>query len=147
LSGRDLDAVALELDDERAASLLSDHPPESGPGDAPFFLRIWGHVQKRLGEELGAGAGGEMKAAARIAKESNLPIFLIDDPIRATLGRLVKSMSLRERLSLLVGGLLGAFLPASIVEGQLDKYTEAPQEYLEVIREAYPSLARVLLDE
>ena len=147
LAGRTLDGVALELDTERAAHVLSDERPSAARGSAPIFLRLWAQLQQRLGDEWGAGAGGEMRAAADIARERSLPIFLIDDPIRDTLRRLVASMSFRERLSLVVGGILGLVVPTRVVGEQLDAYAEAPGEYLEAVRSAYPTLAKVLLDD
>jgi pheromone shutdown protein TraB len=147
LEGRLLDGVALELDAERAQHVLSNAPQEGSGGNAPIFLRLWAHMQKRLGDELGSGAGGEMRAAAGIAKERSLPIFLIDDPIRETLRKLIASMSFKERISLVLGGILGLVIPTRLVEDQLDAYNEAPGDYLDAIRQAYPGIARVLLDD
>lgn len=149
LRDRVLDAIAIELDDERARTVLSDDVvPAAGRSEMPLFVRLWGQLQRRLGEELGGGpAGGEMRTAARVSKERNLPLFLIDDPIRQTLARLIRSMSFRERVFLLFGGILGLVIPARIVERQIDQYNEAPGEYVDEIRRAYPGVARVLIDE
>ncbi|MCI4366721.1 MAG: TraB/GumN family protein [Thermoplasmata archaeon] len=147
LADRPLDGVALELDDERAQHVLSASPPQGSNVGSPIFLRLWAHMQKRLGDEMGDGAGGEMRAAAGIAKERALPIFLIDDPIRETLRKLIASMSFKERISLLVGGFIGLVIPSRLVKDQLDAYNEAPGDYLDAIRQAYPGVARVLLDD
>lgn len=147
LEGRTLDGVALELDDARAQQILGEGPRTGGGGSGPFFLRLWARLQQRLGDEMGAGAGGEMRAAARIAHERQLPVFLIDDPIRETLRRLIASMSFKERIGLLVGAIVGVFLPTRVVQDQLDQYTEEPTDYLDAVRQAYPSVARVLIDE
>lgn len=148
LGVRPLDAVALELDAERAAVILSDAPaPRVKRTGAPLFLRLWSTLQRRLGEQLGEGAGAEMRAAAQVAKERSLPVFLIDDPIRETLGRLMRSMSFKERVLLLVGGLVGLVIPAPVVTRQLEQYSESPEAYLEEVRRAYPGVARVLLDD
>jgi len=149
LTPRPLDAVALELDAERAAALL---PPTAAPGrgrsNAPIFLRLWAHLQRRLGAEMGGGvAGAEMRVAATIAQERKLSVLLIDDPIRDTLRRLLASLSVRERVGLIVGAVVGLVIPTNVVEAQLDKYNAAPQPYLEEVRRVYPSIARVLLDE
>jgi pheromone shutdown protein TraB len=150
LGPRTLDAVALELDDERAHALLAPEPPGGGRsgGSAPFLLRLWARMQRRLGADLGGGTpGAEMRVAAQIARERNLPILLIDDPIRETIGRLLRSMSFKERVSLLLGGLIGLVVPSRLVERQLEQYSATPEPYLEQIREAYPTVARVLLDD
>ncbi len=149
LGGRSLDAVAIELDPERAETVLSDSPPVRGSKEGvPLFARLWALLQHRLGEQIGGGvAGAEMRTAAQVAKELDLPLFLIDDPIRETLGRLVRAMSFQERVSLVAGAILGLFVPARWVERQLEDYNEKPADYLAQVREAYPAVARVLLDD
>ena len=148
LRDRPLDAIAVELDEERAAALLGPQPATTGGRGAPLFVRIWSTMQRRLGAEIGGGVpGAEMRTAADVAKERGIPLLLIDDPIRETLGRLLRSLSFRERVSLLLGSIIGLVLPARVVEKQLNDYAEAPQDYLEQIRAAYPSVARVLLDD
>ncbi|MGA7649553.1 MAG: hypothetical protein WBW40_02440, partial [Thermoplasmata archaeon] len=89
LAERVLDAVAVELDAERAESLMSPDGPGRRTGSSPLFARLWGVVQRRLGAEIGAGVpGAEMKVAIEVARGRDLPVFLIDDPIRATLANL-----------------------------------------------------------
>ena len=148
LSDRPLDAIALELDEERATALLAPGGPPAGGRGGPLILRLWGGLQRRLGQEIGGGPpGAEMRTAAAIAKERGLRILLIDDPIRETLGRLLRSISVRERLGLAVGAIVGLVLPTRVVEDQLDRYQEAPTPFLEEVRRQYPSVARVLLDD
>jgi pheromone shutdown protein TraB len=147
LGNRTLDGIALELDAERAAALLEEGAPAQR-GGGPAFARIWSIVQRRLGDQIGGGPpGGEMRTAARIARERGLPVFLIDDPIRATLGELVRTMSLKERVQLFVGALFGLFVPARMVEKEMDRYTDEPEAYTDELRRASPTLAHVLLDE
>ncbi len=148
LAARPLDGVAIELDAERAASLLSDSAGPRSGGGAPLFARLWSRVQRRLGAEIGGGEpGAEMKVAARVARERNLPLFLIDDPIRATLIELMRTMPFKERVALLVGAVAGLFVPARAVRHEMDRYAERPAEYLSALRQASPTLARVLLDD
>lgn len=148
LEGRTLDAIAIELDVERAAVIFGPEPAGRTRQGAPVFLRLWSTIQRRLGQELGGGPpGAEMRTAGEVARERGIPILLIDDPIRETLGRLLRSLTLRERLSLLVGAVVGLLIPPRVVERQLDRYNEAPVDYLEQVRSAYPTIARVLLDD
>ncbi len=149
LAERVLDGVALELDPERAAALLPDARPSSGARTgAPLFARLWSLLQRRLGAQIGGGeAGAEMRVAFAVARDRQLPVFLIDDPIRQTLVRLVQTMPFKERVALLVGAFVGLFVPARVVEREMDRYTEAPEEFSAQLREASPTIARVLLDE
>ena len=143
-----LQAVALELDPERAGVLEdpSGASPKSRPS-VPPLIRLWGLLQRRLGAQLGHGAGGEMRAAAGFARERNIPVFLIDDPFDQTIRRLLASMSPNERIRLIAGAVLGLVIPARAVKRELDHYSEAPEEYTDQIRTSFPSVARVLIDE
>lgn len=148
LSAGQWQAVALELDPSRAAVLEEPSGAPSTPrSSAPPLIRLWGMLQKRLGAELGEGAGGEMRAAARFAKGRQLPVFLIDDPFDQTVRRLLGSLSPLERVRLLAGGILGLVIPARVVKSELDHYTEAPANYTDQIRSSFPTVARVLIDE
>jgi pheromone shutdown protein TraB len=148
LEARTLDGVAVELDAERAAALLEPGGATSRSRGAPLFARLWGSIQRRLGAEIGGGAPGEeMKIAAEIAKERDLPLFLIDDPIRVTLGNLVRTMPFKERVLLLASAVIGLFVPSRVVEREMDRYTEAPEAYTNELRATSPTLAKVLLDD
>jgi pheromone shutdown protein TraB len=148
LNALPLQAVALELDPQRAA-VLEEHSG-TAPGKRPAgppLIRLWGMLQRRLGAELGQGAGGEMRAAARFAREKHLPVFLIDDPFNLTIRRLLGSLSPYERVRLLAGAVLGLVIPARVVKGELDHYSETPTDYTDQIRAGFPTVARVLIDE
>ena len=148
LGDRTLDGVAVELDPERADALLGAEKEGRRRSGGPLFARLWSLIQRRLGAEIGGGLpGAEMKAAALYARERNLPLFLIDDPIRMTLVHLVRSMPLKERVTLLLGAFVGLFVPARVVRREMDRYVEAPEEYSAEIRRASPTLARVLIDD
>ena len=147
LGTRVLDGIAVELDAERAEALLAEGAPRRRSG-GPLFARLWSRVQLRLGDEIGGGPpGGEMRVAARVAKERGLPLFLIDDPIRATLLHLVRAMPFKERVQLLVGAFVGLFVPARVVRREMDRYANEPEAYTDELRRASPTLAHVLLDE
>jgi len=148
LAGRVLDGLAVELDPERAGSLFAPSSDRRDRSGLPLMTRLWGLIQRRLGSELGGGeAGAEMKVAALVAQERQLPLFLIDDPLRLTVMRLVQSMPFRERVQLLFGAFVALFLPARLVTREMDKYAASPEEYTDQLRLASPTLARVLLDE
>ena len=148
LEERTLDGVAVELDEERAAALFAPEGARSRGAGAPLFARLWGTLQRRLGAEIGGGApGDEMKTAALVAKDRALPLFLIDDPIRATLLQLVRTMPFKERVVLLASSVIGLFLPSRVVEREMDRYSESPEEYTAELRTASPTIARVLLDD
>ena len=148
LAARVLDAIAVELDPERAQALLSPEGHGRRGADVPLFARLWGVVQRRLGAEIGGGLpGAEMKVAIEVAQERRVPVFLIDDPLRVTLANLVRSMSFKERVTLLTSAVVGLVLPSRVVHREMDRYAEAPEEFTDELRRASPSTARVLLDD
>lgn len=148
LADRPLDGVAVELDPERADALFAPEGERRPAAGAPLFARLWSLFQRRLGAEIGGGLpGAEMKAAATFARERGLPVFLIDDPIRVTLVRLVRSLPIRERVTILVSAFVALFVPSRVVEREMDRYVEAPEDYAAQLREASPTLARILLDD
>jgi len=148
LTTRVLDGIAVELDPERAQALMAPEGPGRRRGSAPLFARLWAVVQRRLGAEIGAGVpGAEMKVAIEVAQARRLPVFLIDDPLRVTLANLVRSMSFKERVTLLTSAVVGLFLPARVVHREMDRYAESPGEFTEELRRVSPTTARVLLDD
>ena len=148
LAARVLDAIAVELDPERAQALLSPEGRDRRGGDVPLFARLWGVVQRRLGAEIGGGPpGAEMKVAIEVARERQVPVFLIDDPLRVTLANLVRSMSFKERVTLLTSAVVGLVLPSRLVHREMDRYAAAPEEFTDELRRASPSTARILLDD
>jgi pheromone shutdown protein TraB len=54
---------------------------------------------------------------------------------------------MRERVSLLVGALLGLFVPTRVVAREMDRYADQPEEFASELRRASPTLAKVLLDD
>ncbi len=148
LADRPLDGVAVELDPERAHALFAGGPDRGVARGTPLLARLWGHLQRRLGEEIGGGdPGEEMKIAAAVARERRIPVFLVDDPIRLTFARLIRTMPAKERVTLLLGAFVGLFVPARVVKGEMERYTEEPGAFTEEIRRVSPTVARVLLDE
>lgn len=56
------------------------------------------YLQLKLGEEVGAKPGREMRRAIELAKERNIPVALIDRDIGITLRRTLVRMGFREKL-------------------------------------------------
>ncbi len=148
LSGRPLDGIAVELDDERARLIFAPTPPSGTARDVPMIARLWSLLQRRLGADLGAGVpGAEMRTAAAVARERNLPLFLVDDPVRVMMARLLTTMPFKERVALFAGSVIAIFLPSRVVRDQMEDYVENPSDVVAELRRASPTVARVLLDE
>jgi pheromone shutdown protein TraB len=143
-------AIAVELDPDRLQALIEKaHGGNKGPlgRDIPFTMRLWAHMQDRLAAQLGDVPGSEMLLALDVAKDMKVPLVLIDDPIGSVAPRLISSLSPKERVLLLVSSVIAFITPSKVVKKELDHYSESREEYMQAMRDQFPTVARVLLDE
>ncbi len=144
------DAVALELDADRARVLFEPTPEgsRSRRRGVPLSFRLFARLERRLARSIGGGvAGAEMKAAWNEARARRLPVYLIDAPIGETVGRLLGELSVAERLRLLAIAAVGLLVPPRVVRRELGRYADDPAEYESELRVQQPALARILIDE
>ena len=154
------DIVAVELDRQRLVGLLSKEPQKAtlSPtlifkiGVVGFlFLLIGRYVQKKLGDVVGMTPGADMKQAVLEAQREQLRVALIDQDISVTLRRLSKAFTLREKWRFFADLCLALVGRGPKVELQFDLKTVPSQELIVtligMLRERYPSLYRVLIDE
>src|SRR3989338_388569 len=110
------DIIAVELDAQRAAALLS-RQERSIPLAAIRAIRFKGFVfakigqivQRKLGKIVGVSPGTEMKTALEIAKKKKIKVALIDQPITKTLHQFSSSLTWKEKgrfLSDLITGII-----------------------------------------
>ncbi len=97
------DAVAIELDPDRLAGLLSGATSSlslSSIGQIGIggFLFAYAakHLSKKLGDLVNAQPGQEMLAAARLATENGKPLLLIDRHISITLQQISRVTFLQK---------------------------------------------------
>ncbi|HSM99425.1 MAG TPA: TraB/GumN family protein [Rudaea sp.] len=117
------DAIAVELCESRYRAM---HDPEAwrnldlwrvirdgkaGMVAANLALSAY---QRRLAEQFGIEPGAELKAAADLAAQHGLPLWLIDREISVTLKRAYHSVRWRDRLGI-VGGLAASLFERSEV--------------------------------
>ena len=143
-------AIALDLDPDRLQSLVErarDPSAAHTRARAPVILRLWSSVQERLASEMGEMPGAEMLIAMEVARELGIPTFLIDDPLQQVAPRLLHDLTPKERVQLLISSVIALFVPARVVKRELQNYTEEREQYMAAMREQFPTVTRVLLDE
>ncbi|MFA5381695.1 MAG: TraB/GumN family protein [Candidatus Micrarchaeia archaeon] len=135
------DLIAVELDKQRAMSLLSGKKPDlltllKNPG----FLFMYS-AQQIIGFILKSTPGEEMKTALLEAGKNNIPILLSDLPIQYTMQNL-KKIPFREKLKLIT--------PMKIKGiDSIEKLTN-PKELrplLIQIKERYPNTYKYLIED
>jgi pheromone shutdown protein TraB len=147
------DVVAIELDRGRLQALLERKEPTladlaSHPFAAAFYI-----FQKAVGKWLKIMPGSEMLAAVEAAKESRIPVALIDRDISITMGRLSR-IPLSEKLALVSQIVLSpiAFLPNPFSKRKSLDFERLAKgrEFADLFREfsaQLPNTYRVLVEE
>lgn len=136
--------VALELDPERFEGLMNR---DQRPGDTPFLYQLLARFQKDLAEQFGSEVGSEMIAAADAAREIGARLALIDMDAAGLFNTLRRSMSLREKVMLLVSVFLAFFTRKSTVEKEMKRYSEDERRFLGELQRSYPTVMRILIDD
>jgi len=150
------DTVAVELDDNRYEMLKNRRRFQETDifeifksGKILFFtaqLLLSGY-QKKMAEKTGIQPGSEFKKAIEIADLKGIRVVNADRDISITLKRTIRSMSVKEKLKMFGGMLIGK-------ESDIDK--EGIEELkkgdmlMELIKEMgaeFPSVKKVILDE
>ncbi len=156
------DIVALELDKNRLYGLMHDQKRKISITDIPkigfkgfLFSWIGSIIQKKLGDYVGVAPGSEMKTAVRLAKKQKARIALIDQNIEITLKRFSRALTWKEKWNLLVDIFNGVVLRKNELEDlNIKKFdlTKVPSQeiikkLINKMRERYPNICRVLIDE
>ncbi len=130
-------AVGIELDEGRLYSLLygGGNPPKGILGKALH------HLEKALAELSGGQLGADMVSVYKVASELGREIYLIDKPIQETFEEL-KGIPFKERASLLMGGILSAFLAKMAGEIKEEELREMMQEF----RKKFPHTYEILIE-
>ena len=127
------DTICIELDEGRLKSIRD--PERWKKTDLREVIKkkqlatlianlVLGSYQKRMGDQTGVKPGSELKEAADIATEKDIPIVLADRDIKITLKRTWACTPWYRKLSLL-GGLFGSiFDKTEISEEELAKIKE-----------------------
>jgi pheromone shutdown-related protein TraB len=129
----DYDAVALELDEGRHASITDPdrwaktdlfQVFRSGKGAMMAAQLALGAFQQRLAEQSGIQPGEEMRRAIRVAGVQGLPVLLIDRDIGVTLRRVAHNLGFWRRLTLFSGLLAGLVSREEVTPDEIEKLKE-----------------------
>ncbi|MFH1636921.1 MAG: TraB/GumN family protein [Candidatus Woesearchaeota archaeon] len=149
--------IALELDGGRFIAMHQKRKQKisiamiRGLGIRGFLFNVFGAwVETKLGRMVGVKPGSEMMAAARLAKELDIHIALIDRDIRITIKRLLKAITWKERWHFIADIFKGIFTAKKQLQ-MFDLRKVPPEKLIEQLlqktKERYPSFYRVLVTE
>jgi len=156
------DIIALELDIQRAASLIQEEKRKMSLATISkigfkgyLFARIGQFAQKKLGKMVGVAPGSEMKTAMVLAKKKNLEIAFIDQPMQITLKKFSKSLTWKEKLRFIKDIFRGIFSPRKQLRKLgLEKFdlSKVPKEeminkMMQELKNNYPSIYKTLVED
>jgi pheromone shutdown protein TraB len=145
------EVVCVELDTQRYNALMKKHAnPEEYKATGrkvPFVYRLLARFQDSMAEQYGVTAGEEMLTAIQYAQSHQLPVKFIDMNAQYLFTKMLRSMSLFEKLKLVFSGLSGFFVSKKRVEKELDRFEDDFDTYIEEIGNKFPTIKRVLIDE
>ncbi len=128
-SGR-FDAVAVELDPQRLQALTDpdaltklDLVQVIRKGRVALFAAnlALAAYQRRLAEQLGIEPGAELKRAVLLARERQLPVYLVDREVGLTFKRASSRLGFFGKLKLASGLLGGLFASDEVGEAEIEK--------------------------
>lgn len=147
------DVVFVELDRGRLHALrqrAKGAPPPSGGG---FVHKRLQRFQEEVAGAYGADVGEEMLAAVEGAQAVGARVALIDPPADATVGKVLRQLTWRERLRavglMAKAGFESVFRrgPGPSVEDEIRRYQDDPEKALEELRRQFPTIHRIVIAE
>ncbi|MEF8832092.1 MAG: TraB/GumN family protein [Candidatus Thermoplasmatota archaeon] len=139
--------VAVELDRNRYEGLRRrDSGDRKG---VPLVYRLLHLVQKRIAKKFGVQIGEEMLAAVDTAKSINSRVAFIDLPAQKVLNQLMNEMSLKEKLKLFAGGIIGLFTSKERIEKEVENYNSggSGMGFTVSLEEQMPALTKILIED
>jgi len=140
------DAVLVELDLPRYNALMSPDITD-GDGSRSKEYRKMADYQRRLAEENGSQVGAEFIAAIETGRTIGAAIEFIDTDANRTMDGVMKEMSFGERFRFRLSSMRDRLRRKKRADDAIREFIDNEEEYLNNMRERYPTLVRKLIDE
>jgi len=139
------DAIALELDEERASFIeKKDNDNKRFVFSFYYFLSKY---QENIAKKLGREVGKEMIVAMKIAKSRNIPVFYIDKKSYEVIAKLWNELSLKEKILFFLSLFFSLFRSRKEIEKELNEIKDKADEVIDEIGKKFPKIKRILVDE
>lgn len=143
--------LCVELDKQRYNALMfKQNDPEKykeHSKNLPFLYKILARFQENMAAEYGVQPGDEMVTTINYAQSHQLPLAFIDMNAQHLFMKMLKSMTIGEKIRMLFSGFAGFFVSKKRVEEELDKLEKNFDKYMKEIGKKFPTVKRVLVDE
>ena len=158
ISGKKPDCVAIELDEQRYAS-LNDRDGwknldiikvlKEKKGFLLLANLVMANFQRKMGANVGVKPGDEMRAGIETAKSLGIPCEMVDRPIQTTLRRAWGMNSGIGKIKLLSALIASAFDKEEVGEKEIENLKEKSEMdgMMSELSEYMPAVKKVLIDE
>jgi pheromone shutdown protein TraB len=145
------EVLCVELDKQRYnALMLKRSDPDAykkHEKNVPILYKLLARFQEGMANEYGVTAGAEMLTTIDFARNHQLPLTFIDMNAQNLFKKMLKKMTLKEKIKLMFSGLAGFFVNKKHVEKELKKIDKDFDKYIEQIGEKFPTIKSILIDE
>ena len=145
------DILCIELDKQRYKGLmLKQTNPEKYQEESknqPVIYKLLARFQDGLAKEYGVQAGQEMITTIEYAQSHQIPLVFIDMNAQNMFSKMIKKMSISEKIKIMFSGIGGFFISKKRVEKELENIQDNFDSYLNEIGKKFPTIKRVLIDE
>jgi pheromone shutdown protein TraB len=136
--------VCIELDEVRYKVLRSKQRGGTPPSFAYYMLA---RFEEKLADMYGSSVGDEMLAAVDAARDLKIPVAFIDMDGQMMFRRMMKEMTIKERVWFFLASLGSVFVSKKRVEKELKEFEENTEAYMAELEKRFPAIKRVLIDE
>ena len=145
------DILCVELDKQRYQGLmLKQTNPEKYQEvskNQSIIYRLLARFQDEIANEYGVKAGQEMITTIDYAQSNQIPLAFIDMNAQNLFSKMLKKMSISEKIKIMFSGIGGFFISKKRVEKELSNIQENFDFYINEIGRKFPTIKRVLIDE
>jgi pheromone shutdown-related protein TraB len=139
------DILCIELDEQRYQGLMLKQTNsvkyQEASKNQPIIYKLLARFQDGIANEYGVKAGQEMITTIEYAQSHQIPLAFIDMNAQNMFSKMLKKMSISEKIKIMFSGIGGFFISKKRVE------QENFDVYLNEIGKKYPTIKRVLIDE
>ena len=158
ISGKNPDCVAIELDEQRYAS-LNDRDGwknldiikvlKEKKGFLLLANLVMANFQRKMGANVGVKPGDEMRAGIETAKSLGIPCEMVDRPIQTTIRRAWGMNSGIGKIKLLSALIASAFDKEEVDEKEIENLKEKSEMdgMMSELSDYMPAVKKVLIDE
>jgi len=136
--------VCVELDEIRYKVIRSKQKGGKPPNFSYYMLAKF---EEKLADMYGSSVGDEMLAAVDAAQDLKIPVAFIDMDGQMMFRRMMKEMTIKERVWFFLASLGSIFVSKKRVEKELKEFEENTEAYMAELEKKFPAIKRVLIDE